>query len=341
MKAAILTSYGDAKKAFTIKEVSKPSALSSDEVLIKVEAFGLNFADVMARRGMYNDAPPLPAILGYDIVGQVIESGSEKGKSLLGKRVVAMTRFGGYAEYAKTKISGVVEIGNQMEAYKASALATQYCTAYYGACETTNLFEGDKVLLHAAAGGVGTAITQLAKLKGCKVFGITSRESKVDYLLKNGVDVPIVAKNGNYHQQLEKELGNDMLDVVFNSVGGATYKKDLGLLNKGGKIILYGVADRLSMKKGMFGTLQLVWKFGLMSPIQVLINSQSIIGINMLRIADHQPNTLKRCLEKVVEMTLDGSLNPKDGGAYSVNDIDQAHEHLESRNSVGKITVNW
>ena len=95
------------------------------------------------------------------------------------------------------------------------------------------------------------------------------------------------------------------------------------------------------MKKGMFGTLQLVWKFGLMSPIQVLMNSQSIIGINMLRIADHQPNTLKRCLEKVVEMTLDGSLNPKDGGAYSVNDRDQAHDHLESRNSVGKITVNW
>ena len=104
---------------------------------------------------------------------------------------------------------------------------------------------------------------------------------------------------------------------------------------------MYGVADRLSMKKGMFGTLQLVWKFGLMSPIQVLMNSQSIIGINMLRIADHQPNTLRRCLEKVVEMTLDGSLNPKDGGAYSVNDIDQAHDHLESRNSVGKITVNW
>ena len=341
MKAVVLESFGDSKKAFQIKEVPKPTGLSTDEVLIKVEAFGLNFADVMARRGMYNDAPALPAILGYDIVGEVVESGSTIGDSLIGKRVVAMTRFGGYAQYAKTKISGVVEIGDQMPAYQASALATQYCTAYYGAYETTNLFEGDNVLLHAAAGGVGTAITQLAKLKGCKVFGVTSSPNKVDYLLKNGVDVPIVTSNGNYHQQLKDHLGDQMLDAVFNSVGGATYKKDVALLNKGGKIILYGVADRLSMRKGILGTLQLVWKFGLMSPIQVLINSQSIIGINMLRIADHQPNTLKRCLEKVVEMTLDGTLNPMDGGAFDVSDIDKAHDFLESRKSVGKIIITW
>ena len=154
-----------------------------------------------------------------------------------------MTRFGGYAQYAKTKISGVVEIGDQMPAYKASALATQYCTAYYGAYETTNLFEGDNVLLHAAAGGVGTAITQLAKLKGCKVFGVTSSPNKVDYLLKNGVDVPIVTSNGNYHQQLKDHLGDQMLDAVFNSVGGATYKKDVALLNKGCLLYTSDAAD--------------------------------------------------------------------------------------------------
>ena len=341
MKAVVLESFGDSKKVFCVKDVPAPSNLKADEVLIKVEAFGLNFADVMARRGMYNDAPPLPAILGYDVVGEVVEYGGENGKYLVGKRVVAMTRFGGYAQYAKTKISGVVEIGIQMPAYKASALATQYCTAYYGAYETTNLFEGDNVLLHAAAGGVGTAITQLAKLKGCKVFGITSSAEKVDYLKKNGVDVPIVAVEGNYHQQLKKHLGDQMLDVVFNSVGGVTYKKDSALLNKGGKIILYCVADRLSMRKGVLGTLQLVWKFGLMSPLKVLINSQSIIGINMLRIADYKPKTLKRCLEKVVEMTLDGTLNPMNGGDFNVDDIDKAHDFLESRKSVGKVIVNW
>jgi NADPH2:quinone reductase len=80
MKAVVLESFGDSKKTFKIKEVPKPKDLTSDEVLIKVEAFGLNFADVMARRGMYNDAPPLPAILGYDVVGEVVESGAHEGE---------------------------------------------------------------------------------------------------------------------------------------------------------------------------------------------------------------------------------------------------------------------
>ncbi len=341
MKAVVLESFGDSEKAFKVKEVPQPSDILADEVLIKVESFGLNFADVMARRGFYNDAPELPAILGYDVVGTVLKSGSEEGDHLQGKRVVAMTRFGGYAEYVKTKISGVVEIGDQMQAYKALALATQYCTAYYACCEVTNLFSSDKILLHAAAGGVGTAITQLAKLKGCTVYGLTSSQEKVSYLKSNGVDFPIVSNNGEYHQQLTELLNGAKIDAVFNSVGGATYKKDFKLLDKGGRLLLYGVADRLTMRKGFLGTLNLLWKFGLMTPVQLLISSQSVTGINMLRIADYKPQTLKRCLEKVVEMTLSNELNPNQGGAFSVDDISKAHDLLESRKSVGKIVVNW
>ena len=252
-----------------------------DRVLIEVEALGLNFADVMARRGLYNDAPPLPSILGYDVVGKVRKSGAQDGDFLIGKRVVAMTRFGGYAQWAKTKISGVAVIGEKMQAFEASALATQYCTAYYACCEAANLFESEKILLHAAAGGVGTAITQLAKLKGCTVYGLTSSKKKVSYLENNGVDFPIVSTGGQYHEQLTKLLNGRKLDAVFNSVGGKTFKKDLKLLDKGGRFLLYGVADRLSMRKGFLGTLELLWKFGLITPIQLLINSQMVAGINL------------------------------------------------------------
>ena len=96
MKAVVLEKIGDSNEAFSVKEVDEPSALEEDEVLIEVEAFGLNFADVMARRGLYNDAPPLPSILGYDVVGKVRKSGAQGGDFLIGKRVVAMTRFGGF-----------------------------------------------------------------------------------------------------------------------------------------------------------------------------------------------------------------------------------------------------
>ena len=340
MKAVILVKHGEAKSAFKIKEVNKPT-ISGSEVLIRVEAFGLNFADVMARRGLYNDAPPLPSVLGYDVVGRVTEAKSQEGEKLIGKRVVAMTRFGGYAEYSKTDISGAAVISDQLEAEKASALATQYCTAYYGAIECTNLFEKDKVLIHAAAGGVGTAITQLAKYKKCKVIGLTSKEDKIPYLKNNGVDFPINISNDDYASQIRDLLKNQKIDVAFNSVGGNTFNKDIKLLDKGGKIILYGAADRINKGKGLLGTVNLLWKFGIMTPVQLMMSSQSIIGINMLRIADHKPLILKRCLENVVNMTEKGILDPKSGGCYKVDDISKAHRFLESRNSVGKIVVKW
>ena len=128
MKAATLVKKGDASQAFEIRETEKP-VLDSFDVLIKVEAFGLNFADVMARKGMYDAAPPMPSVLGYDVVGEVVESNCEEGKKLIGKRVVAMTRFGGYAEYAKTDYRACAEISKEMNPAQATALATQYCTA--------------------------------------------------------------------------------------------------------------------------------------------------------------------------------------------------------------------
>jgi NADPH2:quinone reductase len=177
MKAAVLTTKGDALKAFQLKDVPQPKPKGL-QVLIKVEAFGLNFADVMARNGLYKDAPSMPSILGYDVVGEVIESSSDEYTYLIGKRVVAMTRFGGYAEYAVTDARACAVISAGMQAGSAAALATQYCTAYRAAYEAVNLFEGDNILIHAAAGGVGTALTQLAKLKGCTVYGTSSSEKK-------------------------------------------------------------------------------------------------------------------------------------------------------------------
>ena len=252
MKAAVLTAKGDASKAFQIKEVPKPRPKDL-EVLIEVEAFGLNFADVMARRGLYNDAPPLPSVLGYDVVGEVVEAVCDNGKKLLVKRVVAMTRFGGYAEYAKTDVSGLAVISKNLEAVKASALATQYCTAYYGAMECTNLFEGDRVLIHAAAGGVGTAITQLAKLRGCEVIGLTSKEEKIEYLKNNGVDHPINISKGDYIDQIKK-ISNEKMDVIFNSVGGKTYKKDIDIkvIDKFGPDGISEIIKILSLKARRF-----------------------------------------------------------------------------------------
>src|ERR1017187_3128472 len=185
MKAIYIIKHGGADEAFEVRETPKPVP-KPGEVLVKVEAFGLNFADVMARKGMYRDAPPIPSLIGYDVCGTVERIGSNVANVAEGDRVTAMTRFGGYAEYALTDARAVAKIPENIDAAEATALTTQYCTAYYCAAEIVNLYQGDRVVIHSAAGGVGAALMQYAKYKGCEIFATTSSDSKVDLLKQTG-----------------------------------------------------------------------------------------------------------------------------------------------------------
>ena len=168
MRAIYIVKHGDADDAFEIRETPMPVP-NPGQVLIKVEGFGLNFADVMARKGMYKEAPSTPSLIGYDVCGTVERIGSNVTDVAEGDRVTALTRFGGYAEYALTDARAVAKIPDHINIAEATTLTTQYCTAYYCAAEMVNLFEGDKVLIHSAAGGVGTALLQYAKYKGCEI----------------------------------------------------------------------------------------------------------------------------------------------------------------------------
>lgn len=336
MKAALIVKNGTPETAFEIREVEQPKP-QAHEVCIQVEAFGLNYADVMARLGLYQDAPPLPAIVGYEVVGRIHEVGANVKDKKVGQRVVAMTRFGGYAEYAVTDARAVVEIPDDMDAGVASALATQYGTAYYAAEEMVRLHEGDCVLIHAAAGGVGTALVQLAKWRGCTIFGTAGSDEKLDYLRKQGVDYPINYRKSDFVVEVQKTLGKRGLDVVFDSIGGDYIKKGMKLLGSGGRIVGYGAASMTGTN--ILGRIKIVLGFGFYSPISLLTQSKGILCVNMLRIADNRPLVIQRCLENVVRLTGEGILNPVVGGDFQFEDIAKAHAFLESRKSIGKIVV--
>lgn len=340
MKAIVLVKYGTAENAFKIEEREKPVA-SDNEVIIKVEAFGLNYADVMARNGLYKDAPPLPCVLGYEVAGTIDSMGKNVIGYSLGDRVTGFTRFGGYAEYTAADVRGLIKIPDSMTAAESTALTTQYGTAYYCAYEMVNLFEGDHVLIHAAAGGVGTALIQLAKNKGCIVYGTAGSDEKLEYLKSMGVNFPINYRKKNFEEEIKKLQGDQGLDVIFDPVGGTNYKKGRKILSHGGRIVSYGVSERSGKKAGLLSDLNLVFNFGFLHPIMLLMKSQGAIGVNMLRIGDHKPLTLKRCLEGVVKLVEEGVLKPHIGGAFKVSDIAKAHKLLESRNSIGKIIVEW
>ncbi len=339
MKGIYIVKYGDADEAFEVRETPKPLP-KPGEVLVKVEGFGLNFADIMARKGMYEDAPPIPSLIGYDVVGRVERVGANITHLFEGDRVTALTRFGGYAEYALTDGRAAAKISDTMSIPVGTALTTQFCTAYYCAAEAVNLFEGDRVLIHSAAGGVGTALMQYAKYKKCEIFATTGSSAKVEMLKQMGADHVIDTSKVQFDDYIDDTTKGDGVDVIFDAVGADFIRRGISALSPGGRIVCYGAAQ-MTDATNIFSKLVKGIQFGIYHPAVFMMASKSLIGVNMLKIADGKPMVLKRCLENVVRLVEEGVFKPQEGKLFKADDIAEAHKYLESRKSTGKVACEW
>jgi NADPH:quinone reductase-like Zn-dependent oxidoreductase len=338
-KAYHLIKYGEADLAFELRSRMVPEPGPHD-VLIEVRAFGLNFADVMARRGLYKAAPPLPAVLGYEVAGLVQETGSAVQKIKPGQKVLAFTRFGGYSQHVVTPEAAIVPIGD-LDFALSTALGTQYGTALYAAYYMANLRQGESVLIHAAAGGVGTALIQLAALRNCEVIATVGSDAKKGFVLAQGARYAINYRSSNFVEEVRKIKGEKGVDVVFDPIGGRNFRQSWSLLGTGGRIVGYGASDQLNRRKGIFSMLKLAWGFGLYHPVGMIVNTRGMLGVNMLRLADEKPELLQNCLQEVMELAREGKINPVLGKVFPSQEIGAAHAWLEGRQSTGKIAITW
>lgn len=353
-KAWVIKKFGKSTEAFEEKEIQlKPC--ESHEVVIEVECFGLNFADIIARLGQYQDCPPLPAVVGYEVVGHVIQAGS-LSEFKIGERVLAFTRFGGYATHVVVSSVAVVRLNETDRSEEVLALATQYSTAFYAGVLRTQLRKNENVVIHAAAGGVGTALVQLALHHQANVFAIISSPQKKDYLKSLGLnETQIIVlselKQISWDQEVRRRVSSRhsiqaikpiqaacAIHVIFDSIGGKTFRQGVKLLAPGGRIIGFGAAD-LSSTRNPLSFLIKGLQFGIYHPGQFLMANQSLIGINMLRLADHEPEVLSEVMKKVMDYYRQGIFKPQVGRVFEWNEIAQAHDYLESRKSVGKVVV--
>jgi NADPH:quinone reductase-like Zn-dependent oxidoreductase len=334
MQAIYLVKNGKSKEAFEFRDIQMTEP-KDNEVGVIVEASGINFADVVARLGQYQDCPPLPTIIGYEAVGRVEKVGKDVTTLKKGDRVLAFTRFGGYSQYVTQQESAVAKIGEDMDAGKALALATQYSTAFYACSVATNVLPNETVLIHAGAGGVGTALIQLCKLKNAKIYATAGSESKLEYCRKQGAHVVI-----NYTKEDFSEVIKEPIDLAFDAVGADNFRKSYKLLNRGGRIIGYGAAA-MTDASNIFSKAKMGLQFGIYHPAQLLMESRSMIGVNMLRIADYKPDTLKYCMESVIQLLHEGKIDPHVGKMYAAKDIYQAHDDMLDRKTMGKIGIVW
>ncbi|HTO37183.1 MAG TPA: zinc-binding dehydrogenase [Brumimicrobium sp.] len=334
-----LVKYGPAETAFNFTEAT-PIPLEHDEVEIAVERFGINYADVMARNGLYREAPPLPCVLGYEVVGEVTKIGKDSPKELLGKRVVAFARFGGYSQVVNTKYYAVAPIAD-LDGNKALCLATQYVTAYYMSEIALYINEGDNILIHAAAGGVGTALIQLMKSKNVNIIAKVGSDNKIAHLKSMGIKHIVNYNKNDYVVEVQAILGDEKLDVSFNPVGGSSFKKDWKLIGPTGKLLLYGGSERSGKKWGILSDLNFVRKMGILIPIGLMGTSKSVIGVNMLRVSEMKPLLLKKCLDAVVALAIKEEIQPHVDKVFKATEIAAAHAYLESGKSVGKVVLEW
>lgn len=335
VRAVSIAATGPPESLRTV-EVPAPDA-GEGRLVVRVHRAGVNFADVLARQGIYPDAPNLPFVPGYEVAGVVEALGPGVQGFREGDRVAAFTRFGGYAEAALVDARFAVPLGDEIDFRTGAAVPVNFATAWHCLFHTGPLFPGDRVLIHAAAGGVGLAAVQMAKARGAVVFATAGSPEKVAFLRKHGVDHAIDYRRQDFVEEVRKATAKEGVDVILDSVGGHMIGQDLRVLRPGGRVVSLGLAaasgrNRAAMLRELLNAPRL-------RPIELLKSSRGFFGVNILRIFDHRPEQGALLLRKAFEELAAGRARPVLAAEFPLDRAAEAHRLLQGRGSIGKIVL--
>src|SRR2546421_4848353 len=231
MRAVVITKHGP-PDVLQVQERPAPDRPLGGQVAIDVAAAGINFADTMARVGLYPDAPKPPCVVGYEVAGTVLDVGPGVDNVHAGQRVMGGTRFGGYAEQVVVKAADVVPLPDELSFEQGAAIPVNYPTAWAGLVRYGTLQGDERVLIHAAAGGVGIAATQIAKRQGAEVYG-TASASKHEAIRGFGVDHALDYTRSGWERDLPE------FDVIMDAIGGKSFRTSYNLLAPGGRPVCF------------------------------------------------------------------------------------------------------
>ena len=331
MRAVVITKHGG-PEVLAVQERPDP-VVGPGQVRVAVGAAGLNFAEVMARQGMYPDAPKPPCVVGYEVAGTVAEVGEGVTDVAIGDRVIAGTEFGGHAEQVVVGVDEVIPLPDRLSIEQGAAIPVNYATAWAALISYGNVQPGERVLIHAAAGGVGIAATQIAKLHGAEVWG-TSSPSKHDAITGFGVDHPLDYRKDGWEQGLPP------FDIVMDALGGSSFNRSYGMLRAGGRLVAYGASvvltgDKRNLLKAAPQAVRMVRGFNL---IEQMSASKAVIGLNMLSLWKDR-GSLEPWVTPLRGLLADGSLNPVVHEAVPFDHAADAHRIIQERKNVGKVVL--
>src|ERR1019366_5771027 len=271
MRTVVITKHGG-PGVLQVQERPDPP-LGPGQVRIAVAAAGINFADVMARMGLYPDAPKTPCVVGYEVAGTILELGEGVEGLSQGQRVLAGTKFGGYASQAVVAASDVVALPDALSFEQGAAIPVNYATAWAGLIGYGSLQPGERVLVHSAGGGVGIAATQIAKRAGAEVYG-TASPGKHARILELGVDHALDYTKPGWERGLPK------FDVILDAVGGNSFRRSYSLLRVGGRLVAFGASAVVSgERRNPVTALRAVAQMPRFNLIKQMSESKAVIGL--------------------------------------------------------------
>jgi synaptic vesicle membrane protein VAT-1 len=341
MCAVVLTGTGG-PEVLQVQEKPDPS-VGPGEIRIAVRAAGINFADTLARVGLYPDAPKPPCVLGYEVCGEVEKVGEGVEEYKPGDRVIAGTRFGGQAELVTVPAAQALPLPERLSFEQGAAFPVNYGTAYAALVLMGSLREGTRVLIHAAGGGVGISATQIARNAGAEIFG-TASPGKHEAIRAQGVAHAIDYRSQDFEHEVMRITGGEGVDLIMDALGPTSFRKDYRLLRPGGRLIMYGLSENSDAgKRNIPATLKSLAKMPLASmpwwkSLMMMNENKGVFGLNMLSWWEREGN-IDRVTEPLMADLEAGRLEPVVAEAFPFDRAGEAHEFIAQRRNVGKVVL--
>lgn len=336
MKAATVTKYG-APEVLQYGDQPDPTP-ASGQVVVRVRAAGINFADILMRLGLYPGTPKPPFVPGFEAAGTVEAAGSGVSAPPVGARVVAFSFKGGYAEKICLPATQVIPIPDRMSFEDAAALPVNYLTAYQALTYMASLRAGERVLIHAAAGGVGLAAIQLAKLAGAEIFG-TASASKHDFLRQQGVSHAIDYTTQDFEEEINRLTHREGVDLVMDAVGGSSFRKSYRVLRHGGRLICFGLSSAVPGRGRSLKAVAAWWNTPSFNPLDMMRKNRAVIGVHLGEMGRARPALVRSWLEEMFQLYAAGTIKPHVGKTFPLAEAAQAHRYIHDRQNIGKVLL--
>ncbi|XP_026171419.1 synaptic vesicle membrane protein VAT-1 homolog [Mastacembelus armatus] len=336
-RSLVLTGYGGYDKIkLQVKTQSKPQ-LKAGEVLLRVKACGLNFAELLGRQGLYDQLPNPPVTMGMEGAGVIEAVGEDVKDRKVGDRVIALSRSGMWQEVVVVSADRVFPMPEEMSFEEGAALLINYLTAYLMLFEMANVKPGKSVLIHMAAGGVGIAATQLCQtVQDVTVFG-TASASKHETISQGGVTHPIDYRTKDYVEEIRKISPNGV-DIVLDPLGGSDTQKGFNLLKPMGMLIVFGAANCVTGQKKNLLAMAKTWYNQLsLSTLKLMQANKAVSGFHLGNITDEQ--LITRTMDKLVELYRQGKIKPHIDSSYHFEEVAEAMRRMHERLNIGKVIL--